>query len=88
MKSTVYIETTIVSYLTAWPAHDVVLLAHQIQTREWWQTRRDRYDLVCSEVVEREASAGDPAAAAERLKIIQTLPLLAIAPDARYWQTN
>jgi predicted nucleic acid-binding protein len=83
MKPTMYHETTFISYLTAWPSNDVVRLGHQVQTREWWDTRRQRYELVCSEVVEREAAAGDATAAEERLKIIRTLPLLAISPDAR-----
>jgi hypothetical protein len=35
---TVYIETTIVSYLTAWPSRDIVRAAHQQLTRDWWAT--------------------------------------------------
>jgi hypothetical protein len=81
MKPTVYIETTVVSYLTAWPSRDVVRLAQQQQTREWWEGRRDMFELVCSEIVEREAAAGDPSAAAERLKLIQTLPMLSISSE-------
>lgn len=42
--STVYIETTIVSYLTARPSRDVVLAAHQMLTRDWWR-RRMAYQL-------------------------------------------
>jgi predicted nucleic acid-binding protein len=80
MKPIVYIETTIVSYLTAWPSRDVVRLAQQQQTHEWWDTQRGRFELVCSEVVEREAAAGDPLAAAERIKVIRTIQMLAIAP--------
>jgi hypothetical protein len=67
MKPTVYLETTVISYLTAWPSRDVVRLARQQQTREWWDGQRHRFGLVCSEIVEQEVAAGDPAAAADRL---------------------
>src|SRR5881396_2955864 len=83
MNPTVYVETTVISYLTAWPSRDVVRLGQQHQTREWWKTRRDRFNVLCSELVEQEASAGDPTAAEERLKVIRTLALLAITPAAQ-----
>ncbi len=44
MNSCVYLETTIVSYLTARPSRDLVLAAHQEVTREWW-TNRGAFDL-------------------------------------------
>jgi predicted nucleic acid-binding protein len=81
-KPTVYIETTIVSYLTAWPSRDLIRAAEQQQTREWWDTRRDRFELVCSELVQREAAAGDPIAAAERLKELAPLTVLATVAEA------
>ena len=58
-KPKVYIETTIVSYLTAWPRRDVVVAGQQQTTRDWWSLRRADFDLVCSDLVYREASAGD-----------------------------
>ncbi len=39
MKTSIYVETSIVSYLTAWPKRDLVLAAHQAVTREWWAKR-------------------------------------------------
>ena len=44
MKSKVYIETTIVSYLVASPTRDLIQLAHQEITRQWW-AERARFDL-------------------------------------------
>jgi hypothetical protein len=82
MKPTVYIETTVVSYLTAWPSRDLIRSAQQHQTREWWDRRRSDFELLCSELVEREAAAGDPAAAADRLKVLAEMQILTIAPDA------
>ncbi len=68
MKPTVYIETTIVSYLTAWPSRDVVRLAQQQVTRDWWDRQRTHFDLFVSQLVVRESGRGDAAAAAERLR--------------------
>jgi hypothetical protein len=34
---TIYIETTIVSYLVAKPSRDLILAAHQKITQEWWR---------------------------------------------------
>ena len=31
MKSKVYVETTVVSYLAAWPSRDVVVVGHQLE---------------------------------------------------------
>src|SRR5207237_8209066 len=81
MKPTVYIETTIISYLTAWPSRDIVRLSHEILTKRWWD-ERDRFELRTSELVVAEASAGDPTAAADRLKALQGIPLLPINADA------
>jgi hypothetical protein len=76
MKPKVYLETTIPSYLMAWPSRDLVTAAHQQITREWWETRRQDFDLFISQMVIDEASAGDREAAARRLEILAALPLL------------
>jgi hypothetical protein len=78
MKPTVYVETTIVSYLTAWPSRDVVRLSHEMITREWWSKQRGSFDLFTSDFVIREASRGDSAAAAERLKALAGIALLPV----------
>ena len=65
MKSKVYVETTIVSYLTAEPTRDVIQAAHQQLTREWWD-RRGRFDLFVSQTVITESSGGSPEAASRR----------------------
>jgi len=80
MKRTVYVETTIPSYLTAWPSRDVVRAGEQQVTRDWW-ARRDRFELVMSELVLEECRAGDPDAAAARLEVLAGQPLLEQGPD-------
>lgn len=71
-----YIETTVVSYLTAQPARNVVIAGHQQSTRDWWRNATDRFELVASELVLNEASAGDPEFARARLAVLDSLMLL------------
>ena len=82
MKPTVYIETTIVSYLTARPSRDIVRLADQTITRDWWDTQRLRFELFASELVVIEASAGDPSAAQDRLAVLRSLKIANSSDDA------
>jgi hypothetical protein len=80
---TLYIETSVVSHATAWPSSDIQLAAIQYQAREWWANERSKFDLVTSQLVIAEASAGDATPAAERLKLLNGLPLVPITNDAR-----
>ena len=82
MKPKVYLETTIVSYLTAVPSRDLVTAAHQQITRDWWETRRTDFDLFVSQAVTQEASAGDPDAAARRLTVLEQLALVGVTDEA------
>ena len=81
-KSTVYIETSIVSYLTARPSRDLLVAAHQQLTVTWWDEQRTRYELFTSQVVLAEARAGDPNAAQRRLAVLERLPLLDVTDAA------
>jgi predicted nucleic acid-binding protein len=73
---TVYVETSIVSYLRQRPSSQVVMAARQLLTHQWWNDERSKYELVVSQYVIDEASAGDPALAAERLESLDGIPLL------------
>lgn len=73
---TVYVETTIPSYLTAAPSRDLVVAAQQQITREWWATAKDRFELFVSEAVLQEIRAGDPDMTARRMQIVDGLPVL------------
>lgn len=79
----VYLETTIPSYLAAHPSRDLVMAAHQQITHEWWLTAQERFDLYVSEAVLAELRAGDPGAAARRLALVSGLPVLALNDDVR-----
>jgi hypothetical protein len=68
MKPTVYIETTIPSLLTAWPSRDVEIAAQQIATREWWEKRREDFELYVSPEVLSEAAQGMPRPLARGLR--------------------
>ena len=74
----VYIETSIVSYAAAWPSRDIETAARQQQARDWWATERSKFDLITSQLTLDEASAGDAVAAADRLKMLDGLPLVEI----------
>jgi hypothetical protein len=81
MADRIYLETTVVSYLTAWPSRDLVRAAHQRITQEWWHDRRRNFDLFVSQPVLDEASEGDPAAAADRLQVLDGMPVLDLSVD-------
>jgi predicted nucleic acid-binding protein len=78
MKKSVYIETSIPSYLTARPSRDVRAAAWQQITGQWWDEARDDYELFTSELTLVEASAGNPEAARRRLESIKDIPELTI----------
>ena len=82
MAERVYIETTVVSYLTARPSRDVVIAGHQQVTHEWWDTCRANYELCVSQLVLDEAGAGDAQAAQERLLVLQPMLVLETTAEA------
>jgi hypothetical protein len=81
MKPRLYLETTIPSYLTSRPSRDLIIAGHQQITRDWWENRRGDYQIFISQLVLDEAGAGDPVAARQRLRVLQSLPLLDITPE-------
>ena len=76
MLPKVYVETSVISYLTAWPSTDFRVLAKQAATKEWWATSRERFELFASGLVVDEAGEGDKEAAEERLDVLATIALL------------
>jgi predicted nucleic acid-binding protein len=79
--ASVYVETSIVSYLRQQPSGQVIAAAHQLLTHRWWDNHRHEYELVTSQYVLEEAALGDPSLAAERLKVLADIPSLELHPD-------
>jgi hypothetical protein len=82
MKSKVYIETSVISYLTARPSRDILIAANQQVTQEWWQERRPSFDVYISQLVEQEISSGDAEAVAKRQQALTDCSFLDITPEA------
>ncbi len=77
----VYLETTLISYLASRPSRDLLVAAHQQTTYEWWTDRRQNFECYVSQIVIDEASAGDPEEAKKRMEIISAFPVLEV-PEA------
>jgi hypothetical protein len=74
----IYVETSVISYLTARPSKNVIEAGHQQSTFLFWD-RRGEFDLVASELVVTECSLGDAVAASKRLDALLAIPLLEIS---------
>jgi predicted nucleic acid-binding protein len=92
MNPTVYLETSVVSYLAALPSRDLLTAAHQQVTHLWWRTRRSSFGLIDTQLGIDEFMAGDADAAERRLALVRDLQLLDIGPEvtdlARYLATS
>jgi predicted nucleic acid-binding protein len=79
MKATVYVETSVISYLTGRPSRDLVVAAHQDVTRLWWDKARERFDLLISPMVQDELMQGDTDAVRLRLATAQDIRVLPVS---------
>ena len=82
MKPIVYIESSVVSYLTSRPNRDVIIAGRQATTLDWCENQRQRFELRISILVEEEISRGDSKAAQLRLETVADIPSLTISHDA------
>jgi predicted nucleic acid-binding protein len=78
----VYLETTLISYLSSRPSRDLLVAAHQQVTYDWWNSRRGAFDCFVSQIVIDEVSAGDPEEARRRMEIIDMFPVLEVTEEA------
>jgi len=82
-KKRVYVETSVLSYLTARPSRDAFTLACQQRTAMWWE-RRLLWDCFLTPIVLQEAERGDPVAAAKRLEKAKFLAEFPDPPEAEF----
>ncbi|MCX7045309.1 MAG: type II toxin-antitoxin system VapC family toxin [Candidatus Sumerlaeota bacterium] len=83
MKKRIYIETTVVSYFTARPSRDLLVVGHQQATHELWPMLFSEYETYVSALVYEEAGKGDPSQAAARLEAIRLFRMLDVDEKAR-----
>lgn len=80
--NTVYVETSVVPYLTARATSNLLAAAWQTATAEWWDKHRSRLELRTSALTVEEAGRGDHEAAARRLEALDGIVMLPIAATA------
>ncbi len=83
MKPSVYIESSVISYLVARPSQSVVVAGHQATTAAWWERSLPEFQPFVSLLVVEEISAGDPAEAHKRLQSIEGFAVLRVPQEAR-----
>ena len=83
MSGSVYIESSVISYLTSRASRDVVIASRQAITAEWWHSTRQYYEVYVSALVIEEISAGHPDAAAQRLSAVADIPSVGITLEAQ-----
>ncbi len=81
-RPAVYLETSVIGYATSRPSRDLIVAGRQQITREWFAHRAEAYELFVSQLVVREASAGDEEAARARTAFVQKMARLAITDAA------
>jgi hypothetical protein len=82
-KPTLYMETTVPSYLLAEPSHDLLVVTRQETTRMWWHRDHARFAVFVSDAVLDEAERGDRRAAKRRRDFLDQFPVLPDTPEVQ-----
>ena len=82
MKLDIYVETSVISYLTALPSRDLATAARQQITRDWWRQAQGRFTLYVSQAVLSEAAKGDVKAAEARRRVLDGIDDLNVSAEA------
>ena len=82
MARSVYLETSVISYLVARPSKNARVASNQELTHLWWQTRRKQFELYVSAVVLGEAERGDAVLAAARVAVAREMKLAQVTREA------
>jgi hypothetical protein len=83
MKEKVYIETSVISYLSGRLSRDIIIVGRQEITREIWPHLAEQFDCYISSLVREEIERGDPEAANNRLAVLTDIATLTISDEAR-----
>lgn len=78
MNRSVYLETSVISYRVSRPSRDIIVLARQEITLEWWDSVLPHLDAYVSPIVLDEIACGDQQAQALRKQLVTNMPLLAV----------
>lgn len=78
MRPSLYIETTIPSYLVASAPSDALMAGQQRATKQWWRARRSDFDLFTSQFVLNEVTAGNQKMSRKRLQAMHDIGMLAV----------
>ena len=78
MKERLYLETSVISYYTARPSRDLILLAHQEIARQFWEKALNDFEVFISQAVIDEISKGDREVSERRMALIKGFSYLAI----------
>ena len=81
-KPTLYMETTVPSYLLVEPSRDVIALARQDITRTWWHRDQTRFAVFVSDIVLEEAGDGDREYAKRRREFLEQFSVLEMTSEA------
>ncbi len=74
--ASVYVDSSVPSYLVANPSRDLIVAARQQLTHDWWNDLGPQFELFVSPFVLREIEDGDPAYSGLRLNSIVGLDVL------------
>ena len=83
MTKTIYIETSIIGYLTARPSKNLIVAANAELTRDWWDNQRNSCTIYISPLVLQEVAKGDAEMVNKRLEVLNNFPLLDITESVQ-----
>lgn len=81
IKPSLYIESTIPSYLTARPSNNLTNQYRQFLTKKWWDTMHDDFSLYTSDYTIDECKEGHPDAAQRRLEFLKGITRIQTTKD-------
>jgi predicted nucleic acid-binding protein len=80
-RKRIYLETSVIGYLTARPSNNIENAARQLSSAKMW-ANTDEFEFVISPIVIAECERGDPQLVIKRSVLIAQLPILEASPPA------